>query len=152
MEHVDRQLEKRVWDRVCAREQGNNMPPLQRENLKPWILVAQENTAVLRGLQLQLIGKQWEGLRRLEGECSRMVLSLRGICAMQGERVKLNPVPTPREVPRRALEKCYHRTRRIWEEMQRRTADPEHGPVFRKLARQAEDHCSAMAELIGRLE
>lgn len=152
MEHVDRQMEKRVWDRVRAREPAASMPPLQRENLKPWILVAQENTAVLRSLQLQLIGKQWEGLRRLEGECNRMVLSLRGICTMQGETVKLNPVPTPREVPRRALEKCYHRTRRLWEEMQRRSADPEHGPVFRKLARQSEDHCAAMAEMLGKLE
>ena len=151
MDHVDKQMERRVWQRVQSRQE-TPAPAARQENLKPWIPVAQENTAVFRSLQLQLIGKQWEGLRRLEAESARMVYSLRGICLMQGESVRLNPIPTPKETPRRALEKSFHRTRRIREEMEKRGTDPEFGTVFRSLARKCDDLCAAIAEMLGRLE
>jgi hypothetical protein len=151
MEKVDKQMERRVWQRVQSR-QDTPIPAPRQENLKPWVLVAQENTAVLRSLQLQLIGKQWEGLRKLEGDSGRIVQALRGICLMQGETVRLNPVPTPKETPRRALEKCFHRTRRLRDEMVKRSADGEFGIVFLSLARKCEDLCAALAEMIGRLD
>ena len=151
MEKVDKQMERRVWQRVQSR-QDPPLPSPRQESLKPWVLVAQENTAVLRSLQLQLIGKQWEGLRRLENDSSRMVQTLRGLCQMQGEMVRLNPVPTPREVPRRALEKSFHRTRRLREEMAKRCAEGEFAIVFQSLARKCEDLCAALAEMIGRLD
>lgn len=151
MEKVDKQMERRVWQRVQSRPE-TPAPPTVRENLKPWILVAQENTAVFRSLQLQLIGKQWESLRRLELEAARVVHTLRGLCAMQGETVRLTPIPTPKELPRRALEKSFHRTRRLRDEMERRCTDPEYGVAFRSLTRKTEDHCAVLAELIGRLE
>ena len=151
MDKVDKQMEKRVWQRVQSRQE-TTMPPLRQESLKPWVPVAQENTAVFRALQLQLIGKQWEGLRKMEADSGRMVQALRGICLMQGETVRLNPVPTPKEAPRRALEKSFHRTRRLRDEMEKRCADPEFGVVFRSLARRGEDLCAAIAEMLGRLE
>ena len=151
MEKVDKQMERRVWQRVQSRQE-TPMPAPRQENLKPWVLVAQENTAVLRSLQLQLIGKQWEGLRRLEADSSRMVQALRGICLMQGEAVRLHPVPTPKEPPRRALEKSFHRTRRLREEMAKRSADGEFGIVFQSLGRKCEDLCASLAEMLGRLE
>ena len=151
MEKVDKQMERRVWQRVQARQE---LPPAlpRQETIKPWVLVAQENTAVLRSLQLQLIGKQWEGLRRMEADSARMVHTLRGVCMMQGESLRLGPVPTPKEAPRRALEKSFHRTRRLRDEMARRCADPEFGVVFQSLARKCEDLCAALAEMIGRLD
>ncbi len=151
MEKVDKQMERRVWQRVQSRQETPAVP-IVRENLKPWILVAQENTNLFRSLQLQLIGKQWECLRRLEADSARMVHTLRGICAMQGQTVRLTPIPAQKELPRRALEKSFHRTRRIRDEMERRCPDPEYGVVFHSLARRAEDHCAVLAELIGRLE
>ena len=78
-----------------------------------------------------------------------MVQTLRGLCQMQGETVRLNPVPTPREVPRRALEKSFHRTRRLREEMAKRCAEGEFAIVFQSLARKCEDLCAAMEEMIG---
>jgi hypothetical protein len=151
MDNVDKQMEKRVWQRVQSREISPTPTPRQ-ESLKPWVPVAQENTAVFRSLQLQLIGKQWEGLRRLEGESARMVYSLRGLCLLRGETLRLNPIPTPKEPPRRALEKSFHRTRRLREEMEKRSTDPEFGPVFRSLAQKCDDLCAAIAEMLGRLE
>ena len=98
------------------------------------------------------IGKQWEGLRRMETESGRMVHALRGVSCLLGETVKLNPVPVPKELPRRALEKSFHRTRRLRDEMEKRCGDPEYGIVFRSLARKAEDLCAAIAEMLGKLE
>ena len=151
MENVDKAMESRVWQRVQSRQEIKEEPP-RRDNLKPWILASQENTAAYRSLSLQLIGKQWEGLRRLETESSRMTQTLRGICALRGEAVKLTPLPTPREAPRRCLEKCLRRSLRMHQELESRCADPEYGPAFRSLLRKTEDHCAALAEMLGRLE
>ena len=151
MEHVDKAMENRVWQRVQSRHEISP-EPVRRDNLKPWILAAQENTAAYRSLSLQLIGKQWEGLRRLETESGRMVHSLRGICALRGETVKLTALPAPREAPRRCLEKSLRRSLRLHRELESRCADPEFGPVFRSLTRKAEDHCAALAEMLGRLD
>ncbi len=151
MEHVDKQMEHRVWQRVQSRQELPAPAPRQ-EPLKPWVLVAQENTAVLRSLQLQLIGKQWDGLRQLERDSARMVYALRGLGMLRGETIRLSPVPTPKETPRRALEKSFHRTRRLWQELEKRSADPEYAPAFRNLKEKAQDLSAAMAEMIGRLE
>jgi hypothetical protein len=151
MDQVDKQMEKRVWQRVQSR-QSNPAPLPRQESLKPWILMAQETTAVLRALQLQLIGKQWDGLRQLERDSARMVHTLRGISAMQGMPVQLNPIPTPKEPPRRALEKSFHRTRRLRDELVRRHQEEEYGLVFRVLAEQCALLCTSLAEMIGRLE
>ena len=151
MEHVDKAVENRVWQRVQARQEP--VGEIQRrENLKPWILAAQENTAAYRSLSLQLIGKPWEGLRRLEAESCRLTHSLRGICALRGEQVKLTPLPSPREAPRRCLEKCLRRTLRMRQALEGLCADGEYGPVFRSLLRQTEDHCASLAEMLGRME
>lgn len=151
MEKLDKDLQQRVWQRVQKREQ-QEMPPLQRDNLKPFILEAQENLAAVRHLQLQLIGKQWEPLRGMERELTRMIHTLRGICTLRGEKITLKPAVQPKDVPRRSLEKGFHRQRRLWEEMERRASDPEFAPVFRRLCRQGEDLTALWAELMGKLE
>ena len=91
-------------------------------------------------------------LRRLETESMKMAYCLRGLSALRGESVKLTPITRPRDLPWRALEKCFHRTRKLWEEMDRRNADPECGPVYRRLAQMAQEHCTVLAELLGKIE
>jgi hypothetical protein len=151
MENLDKAMENRVWQRVLSRQDIQEELP-RRDNLKPWILAAQENTAACRSLSLQLIGKQWEGLRRLELESGRIAQSLRGICALRGEQVRLTPLPSPREAPRRSLEKCLRRSLRMYRELESRCTDPELGPLFRSLCRKIEDHCAALTEMLGRLD
>ena len=151
MENMDKAMESRVWQRVQSRK-PEDVPPLQRDNLKGCILAAQETAVACRNLSLQLIGKQWEPLRRLETESMKIAHCLRGLSALRGETVKLTPLTRPRDLPWRALEKCFHRTRKLWEEMEHRCTDPECGMVFRRLALQAEEHCMVLAELMGKLE
>ena len=152
MDKLEKGVENRVWQRVRGKQEGSDMPVLQRDNLKSLILTTQENTAALRNLQLQLIGKQWEGLRRLENESMKLTHSLRGLCALRGENVKLTPLTAPRDQSRRALEKCFHRSRRLWDEMDRRSDDPEFSMVFRLLRDRCAEHCLTLTELLGKLE
>lgn len=149
MEHIDKAMENRVWQRVQSRREP---PEVRKDNLKPLILGAQENAAALRGLSVQLIGRPWEGLRWLETESSRMAQSLRGICVLRGENVKLTALPSPRETPRRCLEKCLRRSLQLHRELESRCDDPEYSPVFQSLARKAGDHAAALTEMLGRLE
>ncbi len=152
MDNLEKGMENRVWQRVRGKQEDSGMPTLQRDNLKGLILAAQENAAALRNLQLQLIGKQWEPLRRLENESLRLAQALRGLSALRGENVKLTPLTAPRDPSRRALEKSLHRSRRLWDEMDRRCADPEFSMVFRELRGRCAEHCTALTELLGRLE
>ena len=151
MEKLDRKMEERVWNRVQSRIMPD-MPLLHRENLKLLILEAQENAVAYRTLALQLIGKPWESLKRLESESMRQVNALRGLSALQGEPVKLSPLPLQRDQPKRTLEKCFRRCRHLWEELDRRSADPEYGMVYRELRDLAGEQCAAAAELLGKLD
>ena len=84
MENVDKAMESRVWQRVQSRK-PEEMPPMQRDNLKSCILAAQENAVACRNLSLQLIGKQWEPLRRLETEkYGDEVVCQWGMCVRKG--------------------------------------------------------------------
>ena len=150
MEKLDQDLQKRVWERVQNRTQVN-MPTLERANLKPWVLAARENAAAYRALGEKLPGQQAR-LRQLEQQAMSCAACLRGICVLRGEQGKLPAPQIPKDQPRRMLEKCYHRERRLCEEAQRRAADPEHGIVFRSIARQGEERCAILAELLGKME
>ena len=151
MDKLEKGVENRVWQRVRGKE-ASDMPALRRDNLKGLILTAQENTAALRNLQLQLIGKQWEGLRRLESESTKLTQALRGLGSLRGEIVKLTPLPAPKDQSRRALEKCFHRCRKLWEELDRRCADPEFGMIFALLRDRCAEHSLSYTELLGKLD
>lgn len=149
MEKMDQELQKRVWQRVQNRE-GTGTPHPARENIRPWMMAAQENAAVYRQLSRQLSGRSAEQLRRLEQESMRGVACIKGLCRLRGENATLPPQKPGKEPVRRALEKCYYREHWLWEEAERRSYDPEYGPVFRQLTRQTGEHCAVLAEILGR--
>lgn len=148
MEELDRELQKRVWQRVQNREE----PVLPAEdNLKALILTAQENAVAYQRLARQVSQKDRERLLRLHRESKQCIACLRGICRLRGEQVKEPRLPGTKEQPHRALEKCYHRERKLWSEWERRASDGEHGAVFAGLSRQAREHCMALMEMLGEM-
>ena len=70
----------------------------------------------------------------------------KGICRIRGEQVKVPQLQPAREPAKRMLEKCCHRERRLWEEAERRSVDPEYGPAYSRLARQAGERYAAVLE------
>ena len=147
---LDRETQRRVWERVQRREPVQ-MPDLKRENPKQLLYPMQENSGAYQNLSRQLPGKSGEKLRRLHQEQQSAIACVKGICRLRGEQVKVPNLTAPKEPPRRALEKCYHREMQLCKECESRTADPEHGVVYSRLARQAREHCVTILELLGEM-
>lgn len=139
-------MEARVWQRVLAQPQKT-----QVEDLKPLILVAQELTAVYGRLVREMTGRSRELLRRLQETELANIACLKGISALQGRGVRLNSIQVAREPAEKALEKCYHRTRRATTEYMARSAGAEFGEVYRALADREREQCVRLAEVLGNL-
>ena len=151
MEKLDKDLQKRVWQRVQG-DGAKQMPPLRQENLKPWIMAAQENALCYSHLARELGGKHGQQLKKLAQQAKSCAACARGICRIRGEQVKVPQLQPAREPAKRMLEKCCHRERRLWEEAERRSVDPEYGPAYSRLARQAGERYAAVLELLGEME
>lgn len=137
--------EQQIWQRVFA---GPEEGP--REDLRGLQMEAMELAAVYRALSAGLTGWQRERTRQLsQGEAANAA-SLGGM-----QRLSRLPGDAPkgaqplREPAERTLEKCYHRTRRCMTEYMARSAQPEFGEVFRKLADREGQHCLWITELLG---
>ena len=139
--------EQQVWQRVLAnREEAprNDLRQLQRE--------AMELAAIYRGLASRLTGKAQEQLRQLYAGEKANAAALTGIGILSrqgGEALKL--WQPGKEEPQKALERCYHRSRRCLTEYLARSAEGEFGVVFEKLAKREGEHCVLLAQLLGSL-
>ena len=151
MENLDADLQRRVWQRVQNREKVE-MPPLTRGNLRPGALVALENGAVYQNLSRRLPGREGEKLRKLWLDAENTVACVKGLGRLQGEPLKLPQLTPEKESAQRALMKCCHRERKLWNEWEQLTADGEYGPVYAQLARKARERCMVVLEVLGSLE
>lgn len=147
MDKQDWELEQQVWQRVQSQREKaprNDLRQLQRE--------AMELAAVYRGISGQLTGKNREAALQLYGgeKANAAALAGIGILSHQGEEAVKVWQPG-KEEPKKALERCYHRTRRCMTEYLSRSAEAEFGVVFEKLAKRAGEHCGILAELLGRM-
>ena len=147
MDKQDRDPEQQVWQRVRAnREQGpkNDLRQLQRE--------AMELAAVYRNLAAKLTGKQREQVRLLQAGEQANAAALAGIGKLSrlgSEQLKL--WQPGKEAPEKTLERCYHRTRRCMAEYMARSAEPEFGVVFDRMAKRSAEHCALIARLLGEI-
>lgn len=146
METWDRGMEERVWQRVL----GERREEPRGEDLRPWLQTAQELAAVYRRLHRDASGRSRELLRRLlEGETANAAC-LKGMLALGGGQPGKGTVFAPAGEPwGKALEKCYHRTRRAMTEYTARSAGGEFGEVFRHMADREREHCAMVMELLG---
>ena len=151
MEQLDREMQKRVWQRVQSREPVQ-MPEMPGETLKSLLLTARENHAAYTHLQKQMGPNHRDMVNRLRQGSQRTIACLQGICRLRGETVKSFRMDAGREDTRRALEKCYHRERKLCAAWEQRVVDPEFGMVFEKLGHLTREHCAILMELLGNLE
>lgn len=148
MENREPNMEQQVWQRVLARTEEP-----ARDDLRGLLLAAMELAGVYRYLAGMMTGKARERLKGLyEGEMANAAC-LKGIGILSGrgeEALKIwNP---PGEPVKKALEKCYHRSRRAMTEYMARSAEAEFGTVFRKMADREGEHCAVIAELLGSIK
>lgn len=147
MEKFDPNRELQIWQRVAGGPQPEN------GNIRPLLLAAVENAAVLRHLTGLLTGKARERMKPLQEGAQRSVEALKGVQKLLGHPAgDLRPPLIPKEPPRRLLEKSFHRTLRLMTEYSARVLDPEYGVVYQALADRERKAAAVLAEVIGGLE
>lgn len=136
-----------VWQRVFARQEA-----VAGDDLRAMELAVLELMAVYRSLAGKLTGKPRERVQRLyEGE-QAVLSALKGVALLSGRGGELLKPWNPQKEPTaKLLGNCYHKTRRCMTEYMARSAEPEFGVVFQKLAQRSGEHCALIAELLGTL-
>ncbi len=145
MDQIDGKLEQRVWKRVREGESP-------QEGLQQLVAAEQREAAELLLLSRQFQGHQKELLRKMFQQEQSHGACLRGMhLIIQGKPLAVQ-TPAPRaEKLTVALQKCYGRKLRTAGEYERRSSDREYGFVFAQMARQEQEHCAALLEILGNL-
>ena len=148
MDTFDPQMAQRVWQRVRSVQQPEDeaagLPALIAENL--------EASAAYLQLARRFSGRHNATLRRLSEESLAHAACLKGIYTLLTEEFAAIDAPavagaTTLALLRLCCGKALGRLRRY----EQWAAHDEFGPVFALLARQLQEHCKALPELLGSL-
>jgi rubrerythrin len=146
MEQFDTALEKRVWQRVhgCAEPEGT-APGLQA------LALAEHTTAAVYLMLARMAqGPEKALLRQLYQQEKQHSRILSGISVLRdGQALVLRPIAPDNDRPEAALRKCYSRTLQAFACYSDRERDGEYGAIFHQLARQEQEHCRIIAEILG---
>ncbi len=147
MEHYDPGQVTRVWQRVWSEGTEKSVLP----GLKALAAAEITEAALLKRLSAQLgdggVLLKMSREDAAHGEC------IKGIYIMAtGEHPELKPYLTETEKPETALRKCYVRKLRAIAQYESRAGDADYGSAFSWLARQEEEHCCRILQLMGRLK
>ena len=144
----------RKAERVWARVQGDRdrEPKAPEMNLQAMIMNEWVASSTYLALARQVPPREGCILQRLAREELGHGACIKGIYTMITDQE-----PVIRAVPMTAgsvellLRKCYAAEMHTAKEYEDHAADPEYGPVFRRLAEQEREHCRMILELMGRL-
>ena len=145
MQTIDPQKAARVWSRVQG---GDDSQALSDLIALEWL-----DAVTYLTLSRRFQGRDSVILRQLAQQEQDHVACLRGIYTLQtGGRPSVSTPKVPREDTRDLLRRCYgshmHRLARY----ERRSADPEYGQIFHRLADQERHQCQQILSLLGRLK
>lgn len=149
MEKIDPAKAARVWERVQA---TSNSVSREQGLLE---LIAQEWTDANLYLQLsrRFQGKESATLRRMYEDEQSHCACLKGIYTLlTGTHPTVKATPPAAEEPEPLLRRCYGREMRCLAQYEARSADPEYGQVFARLADREREHCRMVLELLGNLK
>ena len=111
-----------------------------------------ELAAIYRQLSAQLpIGPKELAAKLYRGEKANVsILAGIGILSRQGGET-LKVWQPGKETVSKQLQRCYHRSLRCMTEYLARSAEPEYGVVFERMAKREGEHCELIAQLLGNL-
>ena len=146
MKQYDPKTAKMVWDRV----QNAAVPAPDA----PAILNLIEEELVDAAAYLRLSKKLPPALAAIARQLSQQEQShagcLRGIYALITGRKAIVPQPVVADDPPEiVLRRCYGREMRCLAQYEARQNDPQYGHVFHSMARQEQEHCHKILELLG---
>ena len=143
------QVAARVWQRV------QKTPDPAPDAAQLLTLIAEEWTdaATYLALSRRTQGKRSTQLYRLYEEEQAHVACLKGIYTLvTGTHPKTQSVPPSRESVSIILRRCYGREMQCLAQYEARSADPEYGQIFARLADQEREHCRMVLEILGGLQ
>ena len=149
MKNYDPKTAARVWDRV----QNTAVPAGDSQLILN--LIAEEILDAATYLQLskRLSTPQAAAIKQLAQQEQSHVSCLKGVYTMiTGEKPKVLPVKVSDDPPDIVLRRCYGREMRALAQYEARQNDPQYGHVFRMMARQEQEHCRRLLEILGALQ
>lgn len=148
MKNYDPQTAAKVWDRVqnAAVPAGDSQLILN--------LIAEEvlDARTWQQLSKRLPPPQAAIVRTLARQEQAHAICLKGIYTMITGRNAMVPPPKVADDPADiVLRRCYGRAMRALAQYESRQNDPQYGHIFRTLARQEQEHCHRILEILGAL-
>lgn len=148
MEQFDADMESAVWQRVHGEQ-----PPRLEQSLQSLAAAELSEAAAHLMLSRQLQGKEKAVLRKIYEDDLSHAACLKGIHYFTFDTpLAARPVPPAPDSPVIALRKAYARKLKACKQYESRFDDPEYGAVYRTLARQEQEHCRLILELVGMLK
>lgn len=149
MDIIDKEKADRVWQRVTAAgPAGDNTQELETLITQKWA-----DASTYLHLSRRFQGKESGVLRRLSEQSQAQTACLKGIYTLlTGNHPVVRTMPAEQEPVEQTLRRCYGREMHCLARYEAKTADPEFGQVFSRLAEQEKDHCRTVLELIGTLK
>ena len=147
MKNIDPKTAERVWERVQTPTHNADAAAIQS-------LLTEETLDALTYTRLakRLPAAQAAIARQLAQQEQTHITCLKGIYAMlTGSSPKVAVIPPADDPIPIILRRCYGREMRALAQYEARQTDPQYGHIFRKLARQEQEHCQKLLELLGAL-
>ena len=146
MKPIDPHTAARVWDRV----QNTAVPAPDAQVILNQISEELLDAALWQQLARRLPPPQASLARQLSVQDQSHAGCLKGIYTMITGRKPIVPTPTAGDDPPSVLlRRCYGRKMRTLSHYESRQGDPQYGHVFRTLARQEQEHCHRILEILG---
>ena len=148
MKNYDPKTAARVWDRV----QNTTIPTADAGAILE--LIAQEMTdaAAYQKLAQRLPPPQANLARQIARQEQSHVTCLKGVYTLiTGSKAIVPPPAVSDDGAEILLRRCYGREMRCLSQYEARMGDPQYGHIFRQLARQEQEHCHRILEILGAL-
>ena len=149
MKPYDPNAATRVWERV----QNTAVSTGDAPSILNLIAEELQDAAVYQKLQRQLPQNLAPIARQMAHQEQSHAACLKGIYAMiTGRKAVLPPIQVNEDPPSILLRRCYGREMRCLSQYEARQNDVQYGHIFRTLAKQEQEHCRNLLELLGAIE
>ena len=148
MKNIDAKTAAMVWDRV----QNAAVPTGDAPAILNLIEEELVDAAAYLRLARKLPPPQATIARQLAQQEQSHAVCLKGIYTLITGRKAMVPQPAlSDDPPEVVLRRCYGREMRCLAQYEARQTDAQYGHVFRSLARQEQEHCHRILEILGAL-
>ena len=148
MKNYDPNTAAKVWDRV----RSTAVPPGDSQLILNLITEELQDSRTYQHLAKRLPPPYAAIIRQLSQQSQSQAACLKGIYTMITGRGAIVPPPSVTDDSADiVLRRCYGRTMRALTQYESRQEDPQYGHIFRNLARQEQEHCHRILEILGAL-